>query len=118
MPRSASPIGRPDCHGRLVHALITARPFVPARRRCRGYCRAWFVAVLAAGQITTFHTISVMLCEIVLGTSVSAQTRHDRRQMVAADEDRVAGPAAVGGAGQNGRASAAPRGAAGVPPQP
>jgi hypothetical protein len=35
------------------------------------------VAVLAAGQITTFHTIGVMLCEIVLGTSVSAKTRHD-----------------------------------------
>lgn len=36
------------------------------------------VAVVAAGQITTFHTITVLLCEIVLGSSVTVEAHHDR----------------------------------------
>jgi hypothetical protein len=58
---------------------------------------------LAAGQITTFHTVSVMPCEVVLGANVTVEAHHDRLQMIAADEHRMAGPACVYGAGQDRR---------------
>ena len=68
MLRSASPIAAGLTEWRGQHG-----------RSCSAFHRfrhaAHGVAVLAAGQITTFHTISAMLGEVVLGSGVSGQTR-------------------------------------------
>ena len=57
------------------------------------------VVVLAAGQITTFHTMSAMPSEVILGTNVTVKAHQNGPQVIAADKHRMPGPAGVYGAG-------------------
>ena len=61
------------------------------------------VVVLAAGQITTFHTMSAMPSEVILGPNVTVEADQNGSQMIAADEHRMPGPARVYGASQDRR---------------
>src|SRR4029450_1012373 len=90
-PVSRGPL--PSLAGPRVAAVDTARLPPPSSL-------ALHVVVLAASQITTFHTMSAVACEITVGSAVSRQGCHDRFQMIAAEEHRVAWSAVVGDAGQ------------------